>query len=77
MTPTSSATLNPEHAQGAFGHSTAQIAARHAAKAHAKHLALIHIDARYQGQEAVLLEEAQREYQGRVSVPIAGTLYTF
>ncbi len=74
---TYSVTLNPDHAQGADGHSTAQIAARNAAAANAKHLALIHIDARYQGQEPVFLKEAQREFAGQVSIPTAGTLYTF
>ncbi len=74
---TYSVTLNPDHAQGADGHSTAQIAARNAAAANAKHLALIHIDARYQGQEPVFLQEAQREFSGQVSIPTAGTLYTF
>jgi ribonuclease BN (tRNA processing enzyme) len=74
---TFSAILNPEHALGAFGHSTAQIAARNAATASVKHLALIHIDARYQGKEAVFLEEAKREFIGQVSIPTAGTLFTF
>jgi ribonuclease Z len=74
---TFSATLNPEHAQGAFGHSTAQIAARNAAAANAKRLALIHIDARYQGREATFLAEARHEFAGQVCVPIAGTLFTF
>ncbi|HEY3342734.1 MAG TPA: MBL fold metallo-hydrolase, partial [Anaerolineae bacterium] len=74
---TFSATLNPEHAQGAFGHSTAQIAARNAAAANVKHLALIHIDARYQGKESIFLEEARREFTGQVSIPTGGTLFTF
>lgn len=74
---TYSTTLNPAHAQGAFGHSTAQIAARNAAAANAKHLALIHIDATYRGQEPIFLEEARHEFSGQVSIPTAGTLYTF
>ncbi len=74
---TYSATLNPEFAEGVFGHSTAQISGRSAGAAHARHLALVHIDAIYAGKQTVLLQEAQREFEGHVSVPIAGTLYTF
>jgi ribonuclease BN (tRNA processing enzyme) len=74
---TYSATLNPESAQGMYGHSTAQTAARNARAANAKHLALIHLDAMYQGKEQTFLEEARREYAGRVSIPTAGTLFTF
>ena len=72
-----SATLNPDYAPGAFGHSTAQWSARGAASAGAKHLALVHIDASYAGRQSVLLAEAQQEFDGQVSVPIAGTLYSF
>ena len=74
---TYSATLNPEFAAGIYGHSTAQISARHASRANVKHLALVHIDATYTGKQQVFLEEAQREFAGRVSVPVAGTLYSF
>jgi ribonuclease BN (tRNA processing enzyme) len=69
------ATLNPEYAGGAFGHSTAQDAARHAAQASTRHLALVHIDSMYAGTIAALIDEAQRAYTGRVSAPVAGTLY--
>lgn len=69
------ATLNPEFAGGAFGHSTAQDAARHAAQANARHLALVHIDSIYASAIATLISEAQRAYTGRVSAPVAGTLY--
>lgn len=72
-----SATLNPEHAGGPYGHSTAQISARNAAGANARHLALVHIDAMYEGKQKVFLEEAQHEFNGRVSVPVAGTLFSF
>jgi ribonuclease Z len=72
-----SATLNPDYATGVFGHSTAQLSARHAAQANAAHVALVHIDHIYAGQQAVFLEEAQREFTGRVSIPLAGTLYSF
>ena len=74
---TYSATLNPEAANGKAGHSTAQWAARHAAMAGAKHLALVHLDVMYQGKEKIFLEEAKREYGGQVSVPVPGTLYSF
>jgi ribonuclease Z len=74
---TYSATLNPEFVAGVYGHSTAQISARHAAKANVKHLALVHIDAIYQSKQRVLLEEAQYHFKGRVSIPVAGTLYSF
>jgi ribonuclease Z len=72
-----SATLNPEYAAGTFGHSTAQISARNAATANAKHVALVHIDAMYEGQQKIFLEEARREFSGRVSAPVAGTLFSF
>ena len=74
---TYSATLNPEHAEGAFGHSTALNAALHAKLANVKHLALVHIDSIYEGKVPILIEEAERKFSGRVSAPVAGTLYTF
>ena len=74
---TYSAMLNPEYAQGAFGHSTAQNAAVHATRANARHLALVHIDSMYEGKVPILIQEAERAFKGRVSAPIAGTLYTF
>ncbi len=70
------ATLNPEWAAGAFGHSTAQHAGRNAALAGAKHLALTHIGAQYADQISILLDEAAREYTGRVSAPTSGVVYT-
>ena len=72
-----SVTLNPIHAEGAYGHSTAQIAGRNAKAANVKHLALVHIDNTYEGQVPVLIEEAQREFEGRVSAPVAGVVYSF
>jgi ribonuclease Z len=72
-----SASLTPEYVDGAYGHSTAQISARNAQAAHVKHLALVHVDALYEGRQLALLEEAQREFSGRVSMPISGTLYSF
>lgn len=71
-----SATLNPEYAGGVYGHSTAQIAGRNAQAAGAKRLALVHIDAMYQDQERILIEEAQREFAGHVFVPVAGLSLT-
>lgn len=71
------ATLNPEYAGGAFGHSTAQDAAKYAAQANALHLALVHIDSMYKDTIGSLIEEAQRVFPGRVSAPVAGTLYSF
>ncbi len=72
-----SATIHPQHAEGAFGHSTAQIAGRNAKAANAKHLALVHIDNVYEGQVPVFIEEAQQEFAGRVSAPVAGAVYVF
>jgi ribonuclease Z len=72
-----SATLNPEYAAGVYGHSTAQICARNARDANVKHLALVHIDAMYQGKLPVFLAEAEREFPGRVSIPTSGTLFSF
>jgi ribonuclease BN (tRNA processing enzyme) len=66
------ATLNPEFAVGAYGHSTAQIAGRDAAGACAKQLALVHIDAMYEGRQHLLIEEAQHEFAGKVFAPVAG-----
>ena len=71
------ATIHPQFAEGAFGHSTAQIAGRNAKAANVKHLALIHIENTYEGQVQVLIEEAQREFNGKVSAPIAGVVYQF
>lgn len=67
-----SATLDPAYANGAFGHSTAQIAARNARRARAKRLALVHIDAKYEGSQRTFIEEAEREFDGEVCVPVAG-----
>ncbi len=66
------ATLNPEFAQGIYGHSTAQIAGRNAKAASAKQLALVHIDAMYEGKVATLLNEARAEFDGKVFAPVAG-----
>jgi len=71
------ATLNPEFSEGIYGHSTAQIAARNAKAAGVRRLALVHIDALYEGKQQSLLREAQQEYGGHASIPIAGTLFTF
>ncbi|MCL6510976.1 MAG: MBL fold metallo-hydrolase [Anaerolineae bacterium] len=71
-----SATLNPEYAQGVYGHSTAQIAGRNAQAAGAKRLALVHVDAMYEGQELTLIEEARREFGGEVCLPVAGLSIT-
>lgn len=72
---TFSAALNPEHAAGAFGHSTAQIAGRQAAAAGARRLALVHMDVAEAGQERLFIAEAAREYPGPISAPPAGALY--
>ncbi len=69
---TYSATLNPEFAEGAFGHSTAQIAGRNAQAAGVRRLALTHIDAMYDGKQDALLAEAQREFDGQVFIPVEG-----
>jgi len=71
-----SATLNPEFSAGAYGHSTAQIAGRNAQAAQVKQLALVHIDGRYESQVKALLDEAQREYAGKVFAPVAGLVIT-
>ena len=67
-----SATLNPEFKDGVYGHSTAQIAGQNATAAHVGQLVLVHIDARYEGQQAVFVDEAAQEFAGKVSVPVAG-----
>ena len=71
------ATIHPQFAEGMFGHSTAQIAGRNAQAANVKHLALIHIENTYEGRVPVLIEEAQREFGGKVSAPVAGVVYQF
>jgi ribonuclease Z len=70
------ATLNPEFSEGVYGHSTAQIAARNAAKANVKQLALVHIDRMYEGQVSALIDEARREFSGKVFAPVAGLQIT-
>jgi ribonuclease Z len=72
-----SAAIHPQYAAGAFGHSTAQIAARNAKAANAKHLALVHIENVYEGQVQTFIEEARREFAGKVSAPVAGAVYGF
>jgi ribonuclease Z len=72
-----SATLEPKFPNGGYGHSTAQMAGRNAAAAHAKHLALVHLDAVYAGHETEFIAEAQSEFGGTVSVPVAGVVYSF
>lgn len=73
---TFSARLKPELASGAFGHSTAQMAGRHAAAAQVKRLALTHMDVSEEGQETLFIAEAAAEYAGPVSAPFAGVLFT-
>lgn len=70
-----SAILQPELVAGGYGHSTAQIAARNARAARAKRLAMVHLGAHLAGKEAVMLEEAKREFDGDVCVPISGVTY--
>ena len=72
---TFSVRLKPEYSDGSFGHSTAQIAGRQAAAAHAKRLALVHLDVTEEGQESLYIDEAAAEYAGPVSAPIAGVQY--
>lgn len=71
-----SSSLNPEYGDGIYGHSTARTAGRNAATAGAKKLALVHIDAQYEGQEQVLLEEARAEFNGPACLPVAGLCVT-
>jgi ribonuclease Z len=73
---TFSATLTPEYANGAHGHCTAQMAGRHAAQANVKHLVLTHIAPEYAGRHDVLIEEAEREFNGLISLPSAGEVYS-
>jgi ribonuclease Z len=67
-----SARLDPQFAEGAHGHSTAQHAGRHAAAAGAKRLALTHISNAYADQLEVLRDEAQAECSAEVCVPLPG-----
>ena len=71
-----SATLNPEFSGGAYGHSTAQIAGRNAKAAQAKQLALVHIDALYEGKVPTLVDEARHEFDGKVFAPVSGLSVT-
>ena len=71
-----SSTLNPEYGDGIYGHSTARSAGRNARVSCAKKLALVHIDAKYEGQEQALLEEARAEYGGQTCLPFAGLCMT-
>jgi len=67
-----SETLNPERAGGKV-HATAAEAARHAERAGARHLALVHVDAAAieGGQRDIYLSEAAACFKGRVSLPAA------
>jgi ribonuclease Z len=71
-----SSALNPEYGDGIYGHSTARSAGRIARKAGAKKLALVHIDAKYEGKEQALLEEACAEFDGPACLPVAGLCMT-
>jgi ribonuclease Z len=70
------ATLDPQWSDGAFGHSTAQIAGRNAAQAGVKRLALTHIGAHYHDKIDVMLAEARAEFAGDISAPTSGIVYT-
>jgi ribonuclease BN (tRNA processing enzyme) len=72
-----SATLSPDLPEDAFGHSTARRAGRNAAAAGAKHLALVHLSAKYEGRQDELVAEAAREFPGQVTAPAAGTRLVF
>jgi ribonuclease Z len=69
-------TLNPEFGDGTFGHSTAKSAGRNARDAGVKQLAIVHIDAMYEGKENVLLDEARAAFGGPACLPIAGLSMT-
>ncbi len=69
--------IEPQYAGGAYGHCTAAIAGRNAAAAGAKHLVLTHIAPQYHAQHAQLIEEASREFDGLVSIPESGDVYSF
>jgi ribonuclease Z len=66
------ATLNPEWANGEFGHSTAAYAGSMAAAAQAKHLALTHIGAQYASKLDVLVAEARAHFAGPITTPMPG-----
>lgn len=66
------ATLEPQFAEGAYGHSTAQSAGRNARLARARRLALTHIEASTLEQRQLLIEEAQREFDGPVFIQVPG-----
>jgi ribonuclease Z len=70
---THSATLSPELAENAYGHSNARGAGRNAAQAGVQRLALVHIAADYEGRQDVLVAEAAHEFAGPVTAPTAGT----
>jgi ribonuclease Z len=70
-----SATIEPKFSDGDFGHSTAQSAGKNAKAANAKSLALVHIDQAYEGRVHSLIEEAQSEFDGKVSAPTSGVVF--
>jgi ribonuclease BN (tRNA processing enzyme) len=70
-----SATLDPDLPDGLHGHSTARGAGRGAAAAGVGRLALVHLSARYDGRQDVLIDEAAREFAGEVTAPAAGAVY--
>lgn len=57
-------------------HSLAKDAGEFAQKAHAKHLALVHIAPALLGQEGSLSSEAKTMFDGMVTIPYDGTVYS-
>jgi ribonuclease Z len=68
-------TVEPRSEVQSQFHCTAADAGEYAARAGAKHLALVHIGAEYEGRHADLVAEARTKFGGPVFAPMAGEVF--
>jgi ribonuclease Z len=68
-------TVEPRREVQSKFHCAAQDAGEYAARAGAKHLALVHIGAEYEGRHAELVAEARTRFAGPVFAPMAGEVF--
>jgi ribonuclease BN (tRNA processing enzyme) len=72
---THAATVEPKAPDGSPYHTTARDAGLYATEAGARNLALVHIGAEYDGQQAGLVEEARAVFSGHVFAPSPGEVF--
>ncbi len=68
-------TVEPRLEVQSLFHCAAQDAGEYADRAGAKHLALVHIGAEYEGRHAELVAEARTRFAGHVFAPAAGEVF--